>query len=126
MAAIAHIAQNQYRQGDSSLGVMPFFHTMGVRILLSTALLNGRLACVPEYGPEQVLRLISEERLTTLFLVPTMFHDVLRHPEFESYDLRSLSRVGFAGMTMSQALIQCCLDQLKPSYVFNSYCASDI
>src|SRR5262249_50598783 len=46
-----HIAQNQYRQGDSGLGVMPFFHTMGVRIMLSTALLNGRLVCVPEYGP---------------------------------------------------------------------------
>ena len=33
-ASISHIAQNQYRQGDSCLGVMPFFHTMGVRILL--------------------------------------------------------------------------------------------
>src|SRR5262249_7878030 len=107
MAAIAHIAQNQYRQGDSGLGVMPFFHTMGVRIMLSVALLNGRLVCVPEYGPEQVLRLISEERLATLFLVPTMVHARLRHAQIESYHLRSLSRVGFAGMTMSPALIQC-------------------
>src|SRR5260221_12510823 len=82
MAAIAHIAQNQYRQGDSSLGVMPFFHTMGVRIMLSVALLNGRLGGVPEYGPEQVLRLVSEGRVTRLFLVPTRFHDGLRRPEF--------------------------------------------
>src|SRR5215831_10523828 len=126
MAAIAHIAQNQYRQGDSGLGVMPFFHTMGVRIMLSTALLNGRLVCVPEYGPEQVLRLISKERLTTLFLVPTMFHDVLRHPEFESYDLRSLSRVGFAGMTMSPTLIERGLDQLKPDLFVNYYGSSEI
>src|SRR5262245_35120193 len=91
-AASSHIPQNQYRRGDSSLGVMPFFHTMGVRILLGAALLNGRLVCVPDYGPEEVLRLVSEEQLTTLFLVPTMFHDVLRHPRFESYDLHSLSR----------------------------------
>jgi 2-furoate---CoA ligase len=126
MAAIAHIAQNQYRRGDASLGVMPFFHTMGVRIMLSTALLNGRLVCVPEYRPEQILRLISEERLTTLFLVPTMFHDVLRHPEFESYDLRSLSRVGFAGMTMNPALIERCLDQLKPDLFVNYYGSSEI
>jgi 2-furoate---CoA ligase len=126
MAAIAHIAQNQYRRGDSSLGVMPFFHTMGVRILLSTALLNGRLVCVPEYEPEEVLRLISKERLTTLFLVPTMFHDVLRHPKFDSYDLRSLSRVGFAGMTMTPALIERCLDQLKPDLFVNYYGSSEI
>ncbi len=126
MAAIAHIAQNQYRRGDSSLGVMPFFHTMGVRILLSTALLNGRLACVPEYEPEEILRLISKERLTTLFLVPTMFHDTLRHPKFDSYDLRSLSRVGFAGMTMTPALIERCLDQLEPDLFVNYYGSSEI
>jgi 2-furoate---CoA ligase len=125
-AAISHIAQNQYRQGDSSLGVMPFFHTMGVRILLGTALLNGRLVCVPEYGPEEVLRLIARERLTTLFLVPTMFHDVLRHPKFESYDLRSLSRVGFAGMTMTPALVERCLEQLKPDLFVNYYGSSEI
>jgi len=80
----------------------------------------------PAAGQNQALRLISEERLTTLFLVPTMFHDVLRHPEFESYDLRSLSRVGFAGMTMSQALIECCLDQLKPDLFVNYYGSSEI
>ncbi len=105
---------------------MPFFHTMGVRILLSTALLNGRLACVPEYEPEEVLRLISKERLTTLFLVPTMFHDMLRHPKFDSYDLRSLSRVGFAGMTMTPALIERCLDQLEPDLFVNYYGSSEI
>ncbi|MGA7490631.1 MAG: AMP-binding protein [Xanthobacteraceae bacterium] len=125
-AAISHIAQNQYRHGDSGLGVMPFFHTMGVRILLSMALLNGRLVCMPDYGPENVLRLISEERLTTLFLVPTMFHDLLRHPKFDAFDLRCLSRVGFAGMTMTPALVERCLDQLEPDPFVNYYGSSEI
>ena len=35
---------------------MPLFHTMGMRILLGRALLNGRLVCVPDYSPEEVLR----------------------------------------------------------------------
>jgi 2-furoate---CoA ligase len=125
-ASISHIAQNQYRQGDSCLGVMPFFHTMGVRILLGSALLNGRLVCVPEYSPEQVLRLISVERLTTLYLVPTMFHDVLRHQNFGNYDLSSLSRVGYAGMIMTPALIERCLEQLKPELFVNYYGSSEI
>src|SRR5215207_5235976 len=81
-ASISHIAQNQYRHADSLLGVMPLFHTMGVRILLASALLNGRLVCVPDYSPEEILRLVENERLTTLYLVPTMFHDLLRHPRF--------------------------------------------
>ena len=108
-ASISHIAQNQYRHGDSCLGVMPLFHTMGVRLLLGAALLNGKMVCLPDYSPEEILRLVATERLTTLFLVPTMFHDVLRHPKFGAYDLRSLSRVGYAGMTMTPALIERCL-----------------
>jgi 2-furoate---CoA ligase len=125
-ASISHIAQNQYRHGDSCLGVMPFFHTMGVRILLASVLLNGRIVCVPEYSPEEVLRLLAAERLTTLFLVPTMFHDLLRHSEFSRYDLRSLARVGYAGMNMSDTLIRRCLDQLKPDLFVNYYGSSEI
>jgi 2-furoate---CoA ligase len=125
-ASISHIAQNQYRQNDSCLGVMPFFHTMGVRILLGMALLNGRLVCLPNYAPEEVLRLIATERLTTLYLVPTMFHDVLRHPKFSDYDLSSLSRVGYAGMTMTPALVERCLEQFKPELFVNYYGSSEI
>jgi 2-furoate---CoA ligase len=55
-----------------------------------------------------------------------MFHDVLRHPKFESYDLRSLSRVGFAGMTMTPALVERCLEQLKPDLFVNYYGSSEI
>lgn len=125
-ASISHIAQNQYRQGNSCLGVMPYFHTMGVRILLGMALLNGRMVCLPNYDPEEVLRLVAAERLTTLYLVPTMFHDVLRHPKFNSYDLSSLSRVGYAGMTMTPALIERCFEQLKPELFVNYYGSSEI
>jgi 2-furoate---CoA ligase len=125
-ASISHIAHNQYRHGDSCLGVMPLFHTMGVRILLGSALLSGRFVCVPEYSPEEILRLVERERLTTLYLVPTMFHDLLRHPDFDRHDLRSLSRVGYAGMTMTPALIERCLGQLKPDLFVNYYGSSEI
>jgi 2-furoate---CoA ligase len=82
--------------------------------------------CVPEYSPEEVLRLVTTERVTALFLVPTMFHDVLSHPNFGRYDLRSLSRVGYAGMTMAPPLIERCLEQLKPDLFVNYYGSSEI
>src|SRR5262245_48888645 len=125
-AAISHIAQNQYCRGESCLGVMPLFHTMGIRILLGTALLNGRFVCVPSYSPDEILRLIAQEHLTSLFLVPTMFHDLLRNPQLGAFDLSSLSRVGYAGMNMTPALIEHCLDQLAPELFVNYYGSSEI
>src|SRR5262249_35852286 len=34
-AALAHVAQNLYRQHERTLGVMPLYHTMGVRSLIA-------------------------------------------------------------------------------------------
>ncbi|HET8852626.1 MAG TPA: class I adenylate-forming enzyme family protein [Ktedonobacteraceae bacterium] len=39
-AAEAHIIQNQYTLFESTIGVMPFYHTMGMRTLLVTTFLN--------------------------------------------------------------------------------------
>ena len=58
-AAVSQIAHNRYLFGESALGVMPIYHTMGIRVLLSTALLNGKFVCVPTYDTEQVLGLIE-------------------------------------------------------------------
>jgi 2-furoate---CoA ligase len=40
-AALAHVGQNLYARGERTLGVMPLYHTMGVRSLLAMALLDG-------------------------------------------------------------------------------------
>src|SRR5215470_6493605 len=56
-ASISQVAHHQYRPGESALGVMPMFHTMGIRILLASALLNGRFVCMPDYAPDELLRL---------------------------------------------------------------------
>ena len=40
-AAVAHVAQNLYARGERTLGVMPLYHTMGVRSLLAMALVDG-------------------------------------------------------------------------------------
>ena len=41
-AALAHVAQNLYRTGERTLGVMPLYHTMGVRSLLAMSLVENR------------------------------------------------------------------------------------
>jgi 2-furoate---CoA ligase len=55
-----------------------------------------------------------------------MFHDLLRHPKFGGYDLRSLERVGYAGMTMTPALVENLLERLKPELFVNYYGSSEI
>ena len=125
-AALAHVAQNLYAYGERTLGVMPLYHTMGVRSLLALALLDGRFVCMPKFDAAQALRLIAAERITHLYLVPTLYHDLLAHPDFPRTDVGSVRKLGFAGAPMHDALLQRLDAAFKPELFVNHYGSSEI
>lgn len=120
------IAQLYYQRGESALGVMPMFHTMGVRSILMSMLLNSSLVCLPSWDAETAMRLIQDEKIATLFLVPTMFHDMLHHPKRAAYDLSAVRNIGYAGMAMTSALTALCQDEFDPRHFTNFYGSSEI
>lgn len=126
VAALAHVAQNQYGYGERTLGVMPLYHTMGVRSLLALALVDGCFVCLPQFDAAQALRSIAQERITHLYLVPTLYHDLLAHPSFASTDVRTVRRLGFAGAPMHDALLQRLQQAFSPELFVNHYGSSEI
>ncbi len=126
VAALAHVAQNQYGYGERTLGVMPLYHTMGVRSLLALALVDGCFVCMPRFDAGQALRSIERERITHLYLVPTLYHDLLAHPAFASTDTTSVRRLGFAGAPMHDALLLRLQQAFKPDLFVNHYGSSEI
>ena len=126
LAATHCVATLYYRHGESALGVMPMFHTMGVRSILMCAVLNGALVCLPAWDAEAAMRLIRDEKIDTLFLVPTMFHDMLHHPSRPDYDLSSARNIGYAGMAMTSALTALCEKEFAPRHFLNFYGSSEI
>ncbi len=125
-AAVSHIAHNRYEFGETAVGVMPLYHTMGVRVLLSSAILNGVFVCMPQYDTDALLDVIARERISTMFLVPTLYHDLVQHPRLRTVDLSSLSKLGYAGMSMTDALSAACLEVFRPQRWVNLYGSSEI
>ena len=125
-AALAHVAQNRYGPGEKTLGVMPLYHTMGVRSLLAMALIDGTFVSQPRFDAAEALRLIARERLTNLYLVPTLFHDIVSHPSFAETDVASVRKIGFAGMSMTDGLLQKVNQAFQPQLFVNHYGSSEI
>ena len=125
-AAMSCLAQLYYKPGECQLGVMPLFHTMGQRSLLMAMMLNGNFVCMQQFDGAAALKLIADERITALFLVPTMFHDLVSHPRFADYDTRSVRNLGYAGMSMTTALTETCARKFKPATFVNFYGSSEI
>jgi 2-furoate---CoA ligase len=125
-AAIAHVAQNLYRHGERTLGVMPLYHTMGVRSLLAMSLIGGAFICLRRFDVAAALRLIAAERVSNLYLVPTLYHDLVHHPLFETSDVSSVRKLGFAGAPMTDGLLKTLQAALKPELFVNHYGSSEV
>jgi 2-furoate---CoA ligase len=125
-AAIAHVAQNLYAHGERTLGVMPLYHTMGVRSLLAMSLVGGTFVCLPRFDVKTALTLIARERVTNLYLVPTLYHDLLAHPDFVRTDITSVRKLGFAGAPMTDGLLKKLDAAFRPDLFVNHYGSSEV
>ena len=124
--AVAHVAQNLYRHGECTLGVMPLYHTMGVRSLLAMSLIGGTFVCLPRFDCAGALALIEAERVTNLYLVPTLYHDLVNHPDFRTRDTSSVRKLGFAGAPMTDGLLQALTATFNPDLFVNHYGSSEV
>ncbi len=125
-AALAHVAQNLYARGERTLGVMPLYHTMGVRSLLAMSLIGGTFVCLPRFSVIDALRLIAAERVTNLYLVPTLYHDLVHHRDFPATDVSSVRKLGFAGASMTDGLLARLQEAFRPDLFVNHYGSSEV
>jgi 2-furoate---CoA ligase len=125
-AALAHVAQNLYCHGERTLGVMPLYHTMGVRSLLAMSLVGGTFVCLPRFDVVRALELIASEKITNLYLVPTLYHDLVHHERFAATDVGSVRKLGFAGASMTDGLLKALQAAFEPDLFVNHYGSSEI
>ena len=113
-------------RGERTLGIMPLYHTMGVRSLLAMSLIGGAFVCLRRFDVAHALELIEAERVTNLYLVPTLYHDLVHHPLFATCDVSSVRKLGFAGAPMTDGLLQTLQAAFKPDLFVNHYGSSEV
>jgi 2-furoate---CoA ligase len=123
---LSQALQHGYRFGDRTLGVMPLYHTMGMHSLLAMSLVGGCYVCQPDWDAEAALALIERERITSLYLAPTLFHDLVWHPRRDDYDLSSVETLSYAGAAMTSALVERCVETFRPRLFVNHYGSTEI
>lgn len=77
----------------------PAYHAAPNRFATMAFQVGGRLVMMPRFDPVMLLELIERHRVTAGFMVPTMFHRLLRLPDEARarYDVSSVSDIVIAG-----------------------------
>ncbi len=108
--AIAMLSSGRAPDPDAppmcALVTAPLFHLSGLYSMAAMMLAVGARTVYREgrFDPEDVLRLIERERVTTWSALGSTGPRVLDHPSFANFDVSSVSRVGFGGAPTSPEL----------------------
>lgn len=123
-AAVAHVVQTRQRLGEVVLGVMPMFHTMGLRTLLASIVVGGTWVGQAAFDAEAALELVVDEQVGSLYLVPTMYWALLRTGRLD--DAGSLRNLAYAGAPMTPALAEQLVTQVRPGSFVNHFGSTEI
>jgi long-chain acyl-CoA synthetase len=107
---------------DKILVVVPLFHITGLAIAFCSAMYAGIPAViVRKFKSDEALKIIAEEKVTTMVAVPTILWLMLNEPEFGKYDLSSMRQFAAGGSASPEELLRACAAklpgvQLMPGY----------
>jgi 2-furoate---CoA ligase len=74
----------------------------------------------------RALELIESERITNLYLVPTLYHDLVHDERFARTNVSSVRKLGFAGAPMTDGLLKKLDTAFRPELFVNHYGSSEI
>ncbi|ORV85656.1 acyl-CoA synthetase [Mycobacterium interjectum] len=107
-ARITGMAAPFRAEAKPAVGMMcvPFFHVGGALGTLG-GLYSGNTSVVqPRFDAGEWLRLVSQHRVATTFMVPTMLQRILDHPDFPNADLTSLVAIAYGAAAAPITLVR--------------------
>jgi 2-furoate---CoA ligase len=123
-ATVAHVIQSGHAPAETTLGVMPLFHTMGIRSLLASIVVAGTWVPQSKFDADESLELIQRERVTALYLVPTIYWSLLQTGRLG--EATSVRRLAYAGASMTPTLADGLLGTLAPERFVNHVGSTEI
>jgi fatty-acyl-CoA synthase len=104
---VSSIVALECAETDEPLHPMPLYHSAGMHVFLMPYLAVGATNHLME-TPDipEILRLVEERRLRSLFLAPTVWVPLSQHPDFATRDLSSLRKAFYGASIMPLPVLQ--------------------
>ena len=106
---------------DVALHIAPLYHVGGMQaFFIPHMMVGGTNVVLGRYEALAALEAIATERATTLFAVPAQIQEMLGHPRFAAFDVRSLRMITTGGAAISAATMERTIREFCPN-IFNGY-----
>ena len=86
--------QQDVREDERMIGILPFFHIYGMTVVMNLALSRGAtIVTMPRFELDGFLGLMELHRITRAMLVPPIIIALAKHPAVEGRDLSALELI---------------------------------
>ncbi|MFJ4048889.1 MULTISPECIES: class I adenylate-forming enzyme family protein [Pseudomonas] len=120
--SLNEIIDTDMEEGDNTLIATPLHHSAALNCWLLPHLYLGATATLLEkYATEDVLRVISKERVTNTFMPPSLAREFVLHPLAKALDVSSMTRwyVGSGILTANdRSAMKACIPGVKIYYQY--------
>src|SRR4051794_29045022 len=113
----------RYSEQDRICIPVPYYHCFGMVMGNLAATSHGACMVIPAptFDPAATLRAVSQEKITSLYGVPTMFIAELGLPDFADYDLSTLRTGIMAGSPCPVEIMRRCVEEMHMEEVTICY-----
>jgi acyl-CoA synthetase (AMP-forming)/AMP-acid ligase II len=106
-SSIGTLASGQFvSPGGRLLHTAPLFHLAGIAAWTAGCLVGSTHVIVPMFSPAEVMKAISDHRVTDALLVPTMIQMLVDDPSVADNDMSSLVHLIYGASPISEALLE--------------------
>ncbi|MBV9750686.1 MAG: AMP-binding protein, partial [Acetobacteraceae bacterium] len=121
------IIELEFTGHDRALAALPLYHTAQMHCFTTPQLLVGSETVLIESPvPATCLELIERHRLNSFFAPPTVWINLLRHPDFARRDLSGLRNIHYGAAIMPVPVLHELRERLPGVRAFNCYGQSEI
>lgn len=114
----AYVRWSPFTQDTTLLAVLPYFHVTGMQNSMNAPIEAGStLVLMTRWDRDLAAELIRRYRVTMFRSITTMVIDVLNSPNFDSYDLSSLTSMGGGGAAMPEAVAARLKDRIGLDFI---------
>ena len=106
---------------DAALICVPPYHIAGVSAALSNLYAGRKMVYLPTFDPQEWVRLINAEHVTTATVVPTMLDRIVTVLEGGGHELPSLRNLAYGGSKVGLPLVRRALELLPEVGFVNAY-----
>ncbi len=102
---------------------VPFYHCFGMVLANLACITTGATIVIPSpsFDATDTLKAVQQEKCTALHGVPTMFIAELDHPEFDTFDLRTLRTGIMAGAPCPVEVMKKVMDRMHMKEILIGY-----